>query len=344
MPVAPVSRPSTLATGPALEVVDLSKAYLGARPRWSGARPVIEAIRGVSFRAAPGGILGIVGETGSGKSTLARCIAGLTQPSAGRVVWGDVTLTALTREQWRLTRRRLQIVLQNPYSTLDPRMSVGQIVAEPLANFEIGTPRDRLEMVRETLATVGLAPSLAGSRPAALSGGQRQRVALARALVLRPELLILDEPVSALDVSVQAQVLNLLLQLHRALGLSYLVIVHDLAVARQVCDSLVVMFAGAVVEEGPADAILSRPMHPYTRQLVAASPEIGKDRTDGRAAAGDAARPPGAVHRPIGCRYRPRCQLTQGEPVCGTVDPELRELEPGRRVACHLSPEGSADG
>ena len=266
------------ASGRALEVTELSKAFAGARVAGAGRRGVIHAVRTVSFRTVPGEIVGIVGETGSGKSTLARCIAGLTKPSKGSVRWGDVELTALASEEWRLARRQLQIVLQNPFATLDPRMAVAAIVREPLLNFGIGTHAERLEAVKEILARVGLGSSVWGKRPAQLSGGQRQRVALARALVLEPGLLILDEPVSALDVSTQAQVVNLLLGLRRDMGLSYLVILHDLAVARQLCDKVLVMHEGSVVEQGEVETVLSSPTQSYTRALLAASPEIRRRR------------------------------------------------------------------
>ncbi len=270
----PMSAQATGGAGPALEVIQLSKTFWGARVAGTRRRALIEAVRSVSFRTVPGGILGIVGETGSGKSTLARCIAGLTRPSGGQVLWDNVELTLLSREQWRLARRQLQIVLQNPYATLDPRMTVAEIVREPLANFAIGTQAGRVETMQHVLARVGLGPSTLTKRPSQLSGGQRQRVALARALVLEPRLVILDEPLSALDVSIQAQVINLLLRLRSDLGLSYIVILHDLAVARQLCDQILVMYAGCVVEQGDAEAVLSSPTHSYTRALVAASPEI----------------------------------------------------------------------
>jgi len=323
--------------GPALEVIQLSKRFSGARVTGTRRRAVIEAVRGVTFRTVPGGILGIVGETGSGKSTLARCVAGLTKPSVGRVLWDGVELTSLTQEEWRLARRQVQIVLQNPYSTLDPRMTVSQIVKEPLDNFAIGNAAARTHAVQQVLATVGLGANFLYQLPSRLSGGQRQRVALARALVLRPSLVILDEPVSALDVSIQAQVVNLLLRLQRELGVSYIVILHDLAVARQLCDRVLVMYAGRVVEQGDVEVVLSAPAHPYTRALVAASPEIGKELSS-------TTRPP--QHRAgwdrvppddHGCRYRFRCALSQGAAVCQQADPVLEEFAGSQSVACHLA-------
>jgi oligopeptide/dipeptide ABC transporter ATP-binding protein len=244
---------------------------------------------------------------------------------------------SLSREGWRLTRRDLQIVLQNPFSTLDPRMSVLKIVREPLDNFDIGDQTERANVVREVLRTVGLGVSELGKRPGELSGGQRQRVAVARALVLEPSLLVLDEPVSALDVSIQAQVLNLLQRLRHERGLSYVVVLHDLAVASQLCDTILVMYAGRIVEAGDASAVLSKPGHPYTRALIGASPDIARQTS----------RPANPAYLPVrgiaeitpidGCRYRTRCSLSNGAAVCAERDPELVDIGQDRRVACHFA-------
>ena len=337
------SEPARLPQGSALEVIELSKSFTGAKATGTRRRLIIEAVRSVTFRTVPGGILGIVGETGSGKSTLARCIAGLTKPSGGRVLWDGVDLTSLSREEWRIARRQLQIVLQNPYSTLDPRMTVLDTVKEPLDNYSIGTAADRIEAVHQVLAKVGLGPDFQSRLPAKLSGGQRQRVALARALVLNPALVILDEPVSALDVSIQAQVVNLILSLQRDLGISCIVILHDLAVARQLCDRVLVMYAGRVVEQGDAEVVLSTPAHPYTRALVAASPEIGKELVRTSRAEHAGASSTRATHDTVGCRYRFRCTLSRGATVCQIEDPELEMFAGTQYVACHLAKNSASD-
>jgi oligopeptide/dipeptide ABC transporter ATP-binding protein len=324
-------------SGHVLRVVGLSKTFPGPRVRGSKRRASIRAVRSVSFETLPGGVLGIVGETGSGKSTLVRCIAGLTSPSEGKVFWDGVELTVLSREGWRLTRRDLQVVLQNPYSTLDPGMSILSIVREPLDNFGIGESKERSDVVREVLKTVGLGAVELRTRPAQLSGGQRQRVALARALVLEPDLLVLDEPVSALDVSIQAQVLNLLQRLRREQGLSYVVVLHDLAVARQLCDTILVMYAGRIVESGEVTAVLAHPAHPYTRALIAASPDIGRETAGRLTPVHGPGRGAAELVPSDGCRYRTRCSLSNGAAMCAASDPELLEFGPGQSVACHLA-------
>lgn len=320
----------------ALEVVDLKKTFSRAgRGRGKG---LVEAVRGVSLRTLPSGVVGLVGETGSGKSTLARCMVGLTRPSAGQVRWRGRDLSKLRSGELRSEWRHLQILLQNPYATLDPRMRVRDIIREPLDNFTVGAAADRPGQVEDTLRTVGLTPNDAAKRPAELSGGQRQRVALARALILRPRLLILDEPVSALDVSIQAQILALLRKLQREAGISYVMILHDLAVARQVCDEIYVMYAGRIVEQGSCETVLHDPRHPYTKALLAVAPEVGTEKL---AVAQDM--PPArrsddrsGLNGAVGCRYRSRCGLYQGSEVCAAVDPDLAPVA-GRTglVACH---------
>ena len=215
-------------------------------------------------------------------------------------------------------------------------MTVSEIVREPLANFALGSAASRVEAAQRVLATVGLGAAVMATRPTQLSGGQRQRVALARALVLEPRMLILDEPVSALDVSIQAQVVNLLLRLQRELGLSYIVILHDLAVARQLCDRVLVMYAGRVVEEGDAEAVLSTPAHPYTQALLAASPDIGKDLSTAQGKGESRTRVAAAAQAGKGCRYRLRCALSQGAEICREVDPLLQPVAARQQAACHL--------
>jgi len=292
------------------------------------------ALHGVGFDLARGETLALVGESGSGKSTLARALAGLLPASGGSARFDGVELVGLRPRGWRPLRRRLQLVFQDPSSSLDPRLRVGTIVAEPLA-IHRSVPRPRRgAKVAELLAQVGLAQGLAARWPHQLSGGERQRVALARALATEPELLILDEPVSSLDVSVQAQILNLLASLREARGLGYLLIAHHLGVVRQLADRVAVLFAGRLVEEAPGDLLFATPLHPYTRALLAAAPRpvAGQLPRALGAAAGEA---PAAAE---GCAYRLRCPIAAER--CAREVPALRELGAGRRAACHYPGEG----
>jgi oligopeptide/dipeptide ABC transporter ATP-binding protein len=296
-------------------------------------------VDGVSFDVRPGETFGLVGESGCGKSTIARCVLRLLHPTGGRVCFDGVDLASLGKGQLRRLRRRMQIVFQDPFASLDPRMSVGAIVEEPLVIHKLGSRREREQKVAEMLELVGLTASQAKRKPHEFSGGQRQRIALARALVLSPELVILDEPVSALDVSIQAQVLNLLRRLEEQLGLTYLFIVHDLAVAEYFCDRLAVLYLGAVMELAERDAIFHEPLHPYTDALLSAvpipDPAIARRRNRvvlrgevaHLAALGQA------------CRFKPRCPVGRNRDVCGAVEPRLEERSPGHWVACHFPGE-----
>ena len=297
-----------------------------------GARRVLH---GVGFDLARGETLALVGESGSGKSTLARALAGLLDVAEGSARFDGVELLALRPRQWRPLRRRLQLVFQDPSSSLDPRLRVATIVAEPLA-IHAHVPRaGRGAKVDELLAQVGLAPELAARWPHQLSGGERQRVGLARALALDPELLLLDEPVSSLDVSVQAQILNLLASLRSERGLAYLLIAHHLGVVRQLADRVAVLFAGRLVEEAPSESLFAAPLHPYTRALLAAAPRpvAGQLPRAIGAAAGEAPPAPG------GCAYRLRCPIASAR--CAREVPALRELASGQRAACHHAGEAA---
>jgi peptide/nickel transport system ATP-binding protein len=258
-----------------LEVRDLAKHYKLPRERLLRPAPVVEALRGVSFTLRAGHSLGIVGESGSGKSTLARLVMALEAPSAGSVQLLGRDLHALSPTELRDARRDFQMVFQDPYGSLDPRQRVARIVAEPLTDIDAAQARRR---VGEALDAVGLRASDAAKYPHEFSGGQRQRIAIARALITRPRLIVADEPVSALDVSVQAQVLNLLAQLQQQFGVTYLFISHDLAVIDHVCDEVAVMRAGRIVEHGATAQVLQQPAHEYTRALLAAIPDIGAFR------------------------------------------------------------------
>jgi peptide/nickel transport system ATP-binding protein len=267
---------------------------------------------------------GIVGESGSGKSTLARLVMALIKPTAGEVRLAGRSLFALSASELKAARADFQMVFQDPYGSLDPRMRVARIVAEPLPR---GLPRaEKAARGAAALAAVGLDADAAGRYPHEFSGGQRQRIAIARALVTRPKLVVADEPVSALDVSIQAQVLNVMTDLQRDAGVTYLLISHDLAVVAHVCDEVAVMFQGRFVETGPADLLLTRPLHPYTRELVEAAPRF--EETPSQAAA-----PPPFPDAATGCRYAPRCPLAG--PQCLAEAPELTPRSDARRVACH---------
>ena len=263
---APGRRPGL--TAPLLEVEHLSKVFSG---RSRTAEPV-RAVDGVSFDVARGETFGLLGESGSGKSTLVRCVLRLLDPTSGSVRFDGSDVLTLPEASMRRLRARMQVLFQDPYSSLDPRMQVRDIVAEPLSAHDTLDRAARRDRVDELLALVGLDPAAGGRRPHTFSGGQRQRIALARALILDPELVVLDEPVSALDVSVQAQIINLLRTMQRRLSLTYLVVLHDLAVARYLCDRVAVMYRGRFVEIGPAVDVLDDPRHPYTRALLAALP------------------------------------------------------------------------
>ncbi len=305
----------------------------------------IHAVEDVSLTLERGGALGLVGESGSGKSTIARAIVGLQRPTSGSVKFDGTELTTLTDRERRPFRRRVQMVFQDPTGSLDPRMTVGAIVAEPLAIQGVGTRRDRRARAASLLESVGLAASLAERYPHEFSGGQRQRIGIARALALEPELLVLDEPVSALDVSVQASVVNLLAELRARLGLAYLFIAHDLAVVRHVCERVAVMYLGRIVEEGPRESLFAEPRHPYTQALLSAVPvpdPIAERARSRIVLAGD---PPSPANPPSGCAFHPRCPRRAEVPEdrCRRELPILRSRpDSAANSACFLPVERAA--
>jgi oligopeptide/dipeptide ABC transporter ATP-binding protein len=318
--------------GPLLEVQGLAKRFeVGGS--WLGRhRRVIRAVDGVSFALEPGETLGLVGESGCGKSTTGRLILRLIEPSAGQIRLEGRDLLGLPARALWAARRRMQIVFQDPYGSLNPRMRVGQIIAEPLAIYRVADAADRRRRVSELLELVGLDPAFALRYPHELSGGQRQRIGIAAALALHPALIVADEPVSALDVSVQAQVLNLLMDLRRRLGLTYLFISHDLHVVLHMSDRVAVMYLGEIVELGPRDAIHHAPQHPYTRVLLSAVPVADPTlRRERIVPAGEVASP---LAMPSGCRFHPRCPFVIDR--CRVEAPALREVGSGHRAACHL--------
>jgi len=291
----------------------------------------VRAVDGVSFAVAPGETLGLVGESGCGKSTVARSILRLVEPTAGRVIFGDVDLTALSAEPLRRQRRNLQMVFQDPTASLNPRLSVGRTVQEPLQRHTTLGAGERRARVAEVLAQVGLGAELVDRYPHELSGGQRQRVNIARAIATRPRFVVLDEPTSALDVSIRVRAILLLDELRSTLGMTYLFISHDLASVKYLAHRVAVMYLGTIVEEASTAELFKRPLHPYTRALLSAVPVPDPDRRHARIVLA------GEVPSPIdilgGCRLRGRCPLAQ--PVC--AEPvTLRAVAPAHRVACHL--------
>jgi oligopeptide/dipeptide ABC transporter ATP-binding protein len=307
---------------------------LGRRVRRVPAE-VLRAVDGVDLEIARGETLGLVGESGCGKSTLGRCIVGLYQPTAGELRYAGAALGP----KWeRAQRRRIQMVFQDPYSSLNPRMTVRQTLAELLRAHRM-VPKERIDArCRELLDLVGLGPRALDAHPRQFSGGQRQRISIARALALEPELLIADEPVSALDVSVQATVLNLLEELREKLGLSMLLIAHNMAVVRHVCDRVAVMYLGRIVEVGGSAELFASPRHPYTQGLLNAVPRLVPGRAS--TSVGVAGDPPSPVDLPRGCRFHPRCPLAQ-RPLCTETEPDLTGPRAEHVAACHFAWSGA---
>jgi oligopeptide/dipeptide ABC transporter ATP-binding protein len=327
---------------PLLEVRGLAVHFV-RRPalaeRLAGTRPgILRALDGVDLALPAGAALGLVGESGSGKTTLGRVIVGLESPTAGEVLFRGQPIAAAGMAS-RPQPRAIQMVFQDPYSSLNPRMTVGAALAEPMRTHRLVPPAEIAGRVGELLGQVGLAPAMAERRPGALSGGQRQRVSLARALAMRPTLLVLDEPVSALDVSIQAQILRLLQDLRDRLALTMLFIAHELGVVRAVSTHIAVMYLGRIVEAGPADAVFAAPGHPYTQGLIAAAPRLAGRRRARRAAvlAGEV---PSPLAIPPGCRFHPRCPMAEG--ICRSEPPPLVRLSEHHTSACHFAARSRA--
>ena len=316
---------------PVLEVDGLVKHYPGKR------RQVVHAVDGVSFTLGRGEILGLVGESGSGKSTVANCVLRLTQPTAGTIRLKGVDITNLSRRRLRPLRRELHMVFQDPYSSLNPRMTCGDIVGEPLRMHGIARGRDAVRHVAAVFDAVGLRDELRYRYPHELSGGQRQRVGLARSLILNPSVLVADEPVSALDVSVQAAILNLLRDLQRDMGFSCLFITHDLATVEFLCDRIAVMYLGEIVETASRAELFRRPQHPYTQALLSAAVVPDPQLQRGRRRVVLEGDIPSPLEPPSGCRFHTRCPLHErSAPRSDEETPRLREFAPSHLVACHL--------
>ena len=315
-----------------LRVAGLKKYFPVRRGLLQSVAGHVRAVDGVSFDIQAGETLCLVGESGCGKSTVGKTILRLQEPTAGQIWLGGTEVTTLTEEQMRAHRRQVQMVFQDPYSSLNPRMRVGQIIAEPLENFDIAHGAEKDRQVLALLDKVGLRQDAVDRFPFEFSGGQRQRLGIARALALNPRLIVADEPVSALDVSVQAQVLNLLMDLQEEFGLSYLFVSHDLAVVEHIGHRIAVMYLGRIVELAPRERIFAQPQHPYTEALMAAAPIAApKARSARLVIEGDV---PSPINPPPGCHFHTRCPYAEAR--CRVEAPPLQEIAPGHVVACHL--------
>ena len=323
---------SSPATTEILRVEGLKKFFPVRRGLLQTVTGHVKAVDGVSFAIQAGETLCLVGESGCGKSTVGKTILRLQEPSAGQIWLGGTDVTALTEDQMHIHRRQVQMVFQDPYSSLNPRMRVRQIVGEPLENYGLAQGAEKERQVIALLDKVGLRKDAMDRFPFEFSGGQRQRLGIARALALNPRLIVADEPVSALDVSVQAQVLNLLMDLQEEFGLAYLFVSHDLAVVEHIGHHIAVMYLGRIVELAPKDRIFSQPLHPYTEALMAAAPIADpRARRERLVIEGDV---PSPMNPPPGCHFHTRCPYAVAR--CKIEDPPLQEIVPGHVVACHL--------
>ena len=325
-----------MSADPLLRLVDVHKSF-SVTTGGSQGKQTLQAVAGVSLEVRRGQTLGLVGESGCGKSTLARCVVRLHDIDAGQVLFDGQDIVPMAPDAMLPLRRRLQMVFQDPYGSLNPRRRVGSIIGDPFAIHGIGSSAERKPQVQELMARVGLNPEHYNRFPGEFSGGQRQRIGIARAIALRPELIVCDEPVSALDVSIQAQVLNLLDDLQSEFGLSYLFISHDLSVVRHVSDHVAVMYLGRIVEVAPSESLYEQARHPYTRALLSAIPATDPEARRGQAEVILSGDPPSPLDPPTGCRFHPRCPRAQTR--CSSEVPALASL-PGdardHQVACHF--------
>ena len=317
-----------------LEIQNLKVHFPVQQRLFGGAKEFVRAVDDVSFSIAPGETVGLVGESGCGKSTLGRAVIKLVEPTAGRIVFEGEDIAGLSGAGLRARRRRFQMIFQDPIGSLDPRFIVADIIGEALDIHGLAADAAaRSQRIDALLKAVGLDPSHAQRYPHEFSGGQRQRIGIARALAVEPKLIVCDEPVSALDVSVQAQIVNLLQDLQRERGIAYLFVAHDLAVVKHISHRILVMYLGRIVEAGEARSVCGAPKHPYTQALLSAVPVVNPDAKRQRIIlTGDV---PSPIHPPGGCPFHPRCPVAVAR--CKTEVPPLRELEPGRQAACHLA-------
>ena len=316
---------------PLLRVVNVVKHF----PAGVGAS--VKAVDGVSFDVQRGETVGLVGESGCGKSTLGRLVTQLIPVTSGKVIFDGVDITRLGGERLRQQRKQLQIIFQDPYASLDPRMTIGDVIAEPLVNFGMLHGKEKDVRVQELLRVVGLNPYFNNRYPHEFSGGQRQRIGIARALALNPRLIVCDEPVSALDVSIQAQIINLLEDLQKEFHLTYIFIAHDLSVVRHISDRVMVMYLGKVVEVSPSEQLYLSQEHPYTKALLSAIPVPDPRVESQRRLVELSGEIPSALHPPSGCRFHTRCPIAQVPGICADEEPPLEEKAPGHLAACHFS-------
>lgn len=322
---------------PLLKVEHLHKEF----PTGSGfmggkfSKKVVSAVNDLSFEIRAGETFGLVGESGCGKSTTGRAIMHLDPPTSGKVYFEGRDISKMNKKELKAMRREMQFIFQDPYASLNPRMTIGEIISEPMVIHGIGTPGERIERVRELLDVVGLNPEHINRYPHEFSGGQRQRVGIARSFILRPKLIICDEPVSALDVSIQAQVLNLLKDLQKQYGTAYLFIAHDLSVVQHISDRVAVMYLGKMVELSDWKSLYAEPNHPYTQALLSAVPIPDPDVQQNRKRIILAGDPPSPIDPPSGCRFHTRCPIAQAK--CSEEAPEFREIGEGHFCACHYA-------